>query len=630
MIPLHERWKEGLSQELSEDNLGGKGLAHLIHYMARNHLQVTPNKFFMPSVTFVLPTSYNLFFQSANQLEGVTKRARGSVGNAYPEIVEAYWHAKQDLGLKRALEEILDGIDGPLAIRSSSTLEYGKVIDGRVMLVAGGYLTYIYHNDRTRFSLQERIEHVYRMIINILADNENPVAHEIVSSFGVGYDSKMAVEIQPLVCQQIAPGIIAPIAAGVIHTYNPIIMGDITHDEGMIRLVLGLGTRAVDPMYVHKSSLKKPGKGMKFEGIDELVACSQEGLDIVDHDFVPRLEDFQARRLNRGFREIRLDDLLKGNWDEETTRQIRRTLYGSYQVPIGDKLYQTIQGISGERPVVTFHEWIKQIGTIVNKVTSKVSKLSTEYRGCDEEEREFEIGILKSGNEFQLYLLQERLLAFRNYRATRLPKTTPPEHRIILKTEDYAVECVDERISHVVYITPAYFDLPQSTETGLSPERSEVARIIGALDRNFREKNIKYALIGPGRWGNRVGLHGVPVQADFVNCSVLVGYAIRGHFPEFVGHLLTLVLAKGIYPIDFKRDIEHQDPHNFINHKLLSGLDEKNPLRNHLKDFLPDVDTRYEGVVRVIDASQISPNLIAIKGNRREGTMMYGKRPAHS
>ena len=156
----------------------------------------------------------------------------------------------------------------PIIVRSSSMLE-----DGFGNAFAGKYASVFCANSG---SLSERLEELKNAIRTVYASTMSKSAIDYRQRRGLGNeDEQMALLVQRVSGSRYGD-VFMPCAAGVGYSYNPYRYSkDVDPEKGMIRLVMGLGTGAMDsgvdasPYFVN---LDKP----------ELSEVHQHTLDVVD------------------------------------------------------------------------------------------------------------------------------------------------------------------------------------------------------------------------------------------------------------------------------------------------------------------------------------------------------------
>jgi hypothetical protein len=231
-----------LERRIGTGKIGGKSAGLLLAYKI---LQNTAPEIFEK---INLPRSYfigaDVFydFLAGNHLEFLNQKYKTAeqIRDEYPTIQEKYTSARFPEEIAHQLREILRELGStPLIVRSSSLLE-----DNFGMSFAGKYLSIFCPNQGTP---RENLRDLTRAIRQIYASVFSPDALMYRRHVGLlDYDERMAILLQ-----EVQGGrhrqYYFPALAGVAYSYSPIVWNTrIKREDGFIRLVMGLGTRAVD------------------------------------------------------------------------------------------------------------------------------------------------------------------------------------------------------------------------------------------------------------------------------------------------------------------------------------------------------------------------------------------------
>ena len=231
-----------LERRIGTGKIGGKSAGMLLAYKI---LQNTAPEIFEQ---IHLPSSYfigaDVFydFMAANQLEFLNQKYKTAeqIREEYPKIVEQYSRGRFPEDIGEQLREILREVGNtPLIVRSSSLLE-----DNFGMSFAGKYLSIFCPNQG---SLKENLRDLTLAIRQIYASVFGPDALIYRRRVGLtDYDERMAILLQ-VVQGERHRQYFFPALAGVAYSYSPIVWNPrFKREDGFTRLVMGLGTRAVD------------------------------------------------------------------------------------------------------------------------------------------------------------------------------------------------------------------------------------------------------------------------------------------------------------------------------------------------------------------------------------------------
>ncbi|NPV90541.1 MAG: phosphoenolpyruvate synthase [Firmicutes bacterium] len=391
----------------------------------------------------------------------------------------------------------------PIIVRSSSLLE-----DGFGNAFAGKYASHFCVNQGTP---QERYQYFEEAIKSIFASTMSEDALAYRQKRGLAKcDEQMALLVQR-VSGSYHGRYFFPDLAGVALSYNPFVWReDLDPQSGMMRLVLGLGTRAVDRVeddYPRIVALDKP-LARPDSSIDEIRRFSQHKVDLLD----TQTNQWSTEPLNH------VAELMSGlpNWnlwairDKEATSKMR-------ELGIEDK----------EAWVLNFKKLLG--GTSFAPIIQKM--LQTLEKAYDYPvDIEFTANFDQNG-EFQINLLQCRPLQTYQKARAQTGQFTPPPNDILFKTKNsFMGEDALQTVNRIIYVQPEeYSILPIS-------DKYQIARVVGYLNRLHSDReSTQLMLIGPGRWGTSTPALGIPVSfAEISNTSVLVEVAFPkgGYAPE--------------------------------------------------------------------------------------------------
>jgi hypothetical protein len=435
----------------------------------------------------------------------------------------------------------------PIIVRSSSLLEdsFGNAFTGK-------YESVFCPNQG---SPEERLAQVLDAMRRVYASSMSEEALRYREHRGLlDRDEQMAILVQ-----RVSGGVhgrfFYPQAAGVALSYNPYVWNHaIEAEAGVVRLVFGMGTRAVersDDDYTRIVALNAPA--LRHETtLDEVTEYAQRRVDVID---------LEANR----FASELLDTVVNESPD----------------LPID--LFATAREESGF--VLTF-EKLLWATPFVEEIRSLLGTLRDAYRYPVDVE--FTANFLSDG-EFRLNLVQCRPLQVKEGGVIRPPPAGLPEEAVLLTSRGPVIgQSTSTAVDRVVYVDPdAYAVLP-------TQDRYEVARVIGRLNRLEASRGLGVLLLGPGRWGSTTVSLGVPVHFAEINrvsaiCEILrmgdviPDVSLGSHFFNDLVEANMLYLA--LYPT--------RSGHRLDEHRLRSAP-------NRLAELLPD-DARLAPVVHVID-----------------------------
>ncbi|MBN1575096.1 MAG: hypothetical protein JW913_00985 [Chitinispirillaceae bacterium] len=415
----------------------------------------------------------------------------------------------------------------PIIVRSSSLLEdaYGNSFSGK-------YESVFCANQGTP---QQRLESFMDAVRTVYASTLSKEALSYRAHWGLlDKDEQMALLVQR-VSGSIYGTLFYPQIAGVGFSFNPYVWsGDIDPHAGMLRLVFGLGTRAVDRSeddYTRIVSLSAPLRRPEGSS-DEMRKYTQRFVDVLDlaaNRHVTR--EFDAIAAGGG------DDLpldMFATQDEEIRRRARE--YGLKNV---FPLVLTFEKLLGE---TTFAQDMRDLLATLDAAYEH--PVDIEFTGNFHDDGSLKIGLVQC-RPFQIRPAREQADRDGFVGGKEVLKTSGP---IIGNSLAIALD-------RLIYIIPSvYSSLNMS-------ERHAVARLVGRLvhcnDKTAAQPQT-IMLVGPGRWGTSSPSLGVPVTFTEINrVSVLCEIAVmhEGLIPDislgthFFNDLVEMdMLYMALYP----------------------------------------------------------------------------------
>ncbi len=480
-----------------------------------------------------------------------------AIRNDYPLLRDLFKNADFPHEITLRLDAMLERLGpGPLVVRSSSLLE-----DRFGATFAGKYRSVFVCNSGCR---SERLDELLGAIAEVYASSLHPDPMSYRRQHGLlDFDESMAVLIQKTVGRRVGRYFL-PAWAGVAFSRNLVRRNPrIRPEDGMARVVFGLGTRAVDRVGSDQPRIIPLGlPALRPEIRDgDVVGAAQQLVDVVDLErcsFVTRpVGDVLAQPGVQPGRALVFSSLQHG---------VLRPVMGDGLLGDAGELVVTFDGFARSSPYPAFLRWCLQT-------------LEAAY-GCP-----VDIEFAFDGAEF--HLLQCRPQAVpRGRERVSVPQDVPPEDQVFSASHDVMGGCVD-RIEYVVLIDPRDYDALASDD-----QRLAVARVVRQLNDALADR--RFVLVGPGRWGSRDLRLGVRVTySDIHHAQMLVEVARSrgGYTPEvsFGSHFFQDLVESDIQYLALYPD----EPDAVFDEGLLHGP------RNALVDLLPDA-ADLAGVVRVI------------------------------
>ena len=557
-------------QSDSHGKLGGKGAGiflamEVIQKALRN--QDILKKVKTPKTWYVISDTVFSFIEQ-NNLEEIIEHKYlniGEVRQEYPYIIHVFKNAPLPPEIIKGLSVALDDFgDVPLIVRSSSLLEdqVGKSF-------AGKYKSLFVANQGTK---EERLTSLMDAVTEVYASlfGPDPIEYRYEHKL-IDHHEEMAVLIQEVVGRQVGHYYF-PAYAGVAFSQNEFRWSSrIQKEDGLVRIVPGLGTRAVDRLLDDYPILAAPGQpGLRVNtSIDEIIRYSPRMIDVIN--------------LDKGiFETIELEYLLKeyGSEYPDIKKLVSIITQDHVRIPTGlepdfenDKLVFTFDGLFSQTSFLTL------LRTVLSELQEQLDHPIDIEFACD-------------GEDF--YLLQCRS---QSYRRENIPADIPPnidDEQTLFSANRYVSNGTISNISHIVYVDPEAYSQIQNRE-----EMLNVGRAIGRINQTLTKR--KFILMGPGRWGSRGDIKlGVNVTySDINNTAALIEVAQkRGEYTpdlSFGTHFFQDLVESEIRYIPLYPD----DKGIHFNENYLKKS------KNIYPELVPDY-SHLKNVIHVINVKEVS------------------------
>ncbi|MBN1894810.1 PEP/pyruvate-binding domain-containing protein [bacterium] len=514
--------------------------------------------------TWYLTSDCQIDFLHYNNYEEMSEqkyKEMEEISLEYLNIVQLFKNSHFSPEIMKGLASVIEDFgDHPIIVRSSSLLE-----DRMGTAFSGKYKSLFLANQGTK---EERLEALMDAIGEVYASIFAPDATAYRTEKGLlDFHEEMGIMIQQVVGTRIGEYFL-PSFAGVAFSVNEFRWSSrINREDGLIRMVPGLGTRAVDRVSNDYPITLAPGNPNLRVNItpDEILHYSPKRVDVIN------LAD------NR-FETIELSELLKKygdqipavhHWVSIHEDNHIHTPTNSFNIHFDrDNLVVSFEGLIRQTP------FVKQIRMLLQILKEKMGT-------------PVDIEFAHDGKD--LYLLQCRP---QSHSRETLPSPIPdsiPDDRVVFTANRYISNGSVPEISHIVYVAPRMYNQLSSLA-----EYQAVGRIVGKLNTILPRR--KFILMGPGRWGSRGDIKlGVNVTySDINNTSLLIEIAHKkgDYLPElsFGTHFFQDMVESSIRYLPL-----YPDEKNVVfNEQFLSGSP------NILSEILPQY-SEFSGTVHVID-----------------------------
>jgi pyruvate,water dikinase len=513
--------------------------------------------------TWYLTSDTVFYFMSYNNLEDIVEqkyKEASQVRREYPFIISVFKNARLPPEITKSLSLALDDFgNAPLIVRSSSLLE-----DKTGAAFAGKYNSLFIAN---RGSKEERLSALIDAIAEVYASMYGPdpieyrCEHDLIDDH-----EEMGILIQEVVGRRVGRYYL-PAFAGVAFSQNEFRWSSrIRREDGLVRLVPGLGTRAVDRLSDDYPILIAPGQpGLRVNVTpEEIIRYAPRKIDLINLES-RKFETIGIHALLREYgAEYPLINQLVSVFDHDHIQQ-PNALGIDFEK---DELVVTFDGL------VARTDFIRQIQEIL--------KVLQEILG-----HPVDVEFAHDGNNF--YLLQCRSQSYsQDCIPAVIPRNVPPESVLFTARRFISNGSVSD-ISYIVYVDPQTYSELESYHDLVAVGQA-VSRLNQILPRR------RFILMGPGRWGSRGDIKmGVNViYSDINNSALLIEIARKknGYTPDpsFGTHFFQDLVEASIRYLPLYPD----DPGVIFNEDFLMAQ------QNQLASLLPDF-AHLCNVIKVID-----------------------------
>ncbi len=350
-----------------------------------------------------------------------------------------------------------------------------------------------------------------------------------------------------------------PQAAGVGFSYNPYVWSEqVDPESGMLRLVFGLGTRAVnrsDDDYTRVVALNQPSM-QPLTGLDGH-AFTQKNVDVLDLK-LNKVASVSLEKLSAECPDLPL----------RLFAQIDRKL----------------QAKAREMNIRDFFPWVLNFSEFLSRTdfARDMQKMlvTLEQVYGSTVDIEFTVNFFQDKNDkpdYMINLVQCRPLEIKGSGILEDLTAKIPSEKIVFKSSGPVIgQSRTDKIDRIIYVCPQKY--------GLLPERDRhaLARLVGRI---VHDKTCKACfnvmLMGPGRWGTSTASLGVPVNFTEIStvsiiCEIV---AMRGDFipdvslgTHFFSDLIEYdILYMALYP-DRQEEVLNAQFLKSLNNRLTSIL----------------------------------------------------------
>lgn len=385
----------------------------------------------------------------------------------YDDVVSKIKHAALPPKMVNMLHVVLDDMeDTPLIVRSSSLLE-----DSHMGAFSGKYKSLFVANQGSK---EERLAELMDAILEVYSSMYNPDSINYRKERGLlNSIEQMGILIQEVVGRRIGKYYM-PVFAGVAFSHNLFRWSTrITRDGGLARLVMGLGTRAVDRVgddYPILFSPEKPELRIN-QTPDDIRHYSPKQADLID---------LESKR----FDTKDITNLLKEHGNEIPDLYKYVSVYNADMMENKNAFTLNLQK---DDMVVTFDSLLAA-GNLPKRLKRMLDVL--------EEKMQTPVDIEFAFDGDHLYLLQCRPQSEGDVRQPASIPQNLDKKDVVFTANRFISDGLLHGITHVVYVDRDEYENLSSRDKLLA-----VGRVVGLLNEALPKR--KFILIGPGRWGSR-------------------------------------------------------------------------------------------------------------------------------
>ncbi|MDO5131547.1 MAG: PEP/pyruvate-binding domain-containing protein [Eubacteriales bacterium] len=392
------------------------------------------------------------------------------------ELAEKLLHGRFPEPIREEFRELLEFYDpSPVIVRSSSILE-----DGFGNAFAGKYESVFCPGNGT---MEERLLEFENAVRVVYASTLSRSALDYRLRRGLqDKDELMAILVQRVSGSYFGEYYF-PCAAGVGYSYSAYrFLDSLDPAAGMLRLVMGLGTGAVDRTqgsYPRLVSLDLP-EALPYKNGAEHHKYSQRSLDVIDRE--------------------------KGTLEQISFYKIENTMPAYIKRAVFGHDYEAERRLADQGRYRNV--WFISCGGLV-KNKQLMGDMQTMMQTAQREygqpvDIEFTINLSEDG-EYVINLLQCRPLQFFEDSGRQGIPDDLPEQEVFLDCNHCTLGNSQKvAVDLILYVDPiAYYRMPYN-------QKNEIARFIGAVNWHFRDRDKNMLLMVPGRIGTSSPELGVP------------------------------------------------------------------------------------------------------------------------
>lgn len=478
---------------LGNGSFGGKGrgMAFLSNFIENVSLRklIPDLKIAIPKTAVIGVEEYDNFIEMNDLIQLIYTEKH------YNIVRDAFIRSALTPALRKKLRSYLEVMRKPLAVRSSGLFE-----DSLSQPFAGVYATYLLPNNHP--DIEKRLEDLETAIKLVYASiyTEDSRAYFNAIDYVIE-EEKMAVILQEVVGNE-HNGKYYPNVSGVAQSYNFYPFSYIRPEDGFAVIAVGLGAYVVGGEKTYRFCPRYPK--LQAASIQDMMRDTQRyfyaiNLQNPDYDLVRDGEQAAIRQY--AIPEAEADGTL--------------THCASVYDFLDDRMVYDFS-VRGTR-ILNFPGLLEYNRIPLPVALNVLLEVFSQAMGSPVE---IEFSLNLENQEPILYLLQIKPLIKNDFWVDidQLPIDTS---RMLLRATKGMGNGKIDSVRDVVYIDPDKFDRLKTRE---------MAEEIKLINRKMAESDSRYLLIGPGRWGTRDPLTGIPVTwSDISRAQVIVEQGLKDY-----------------------------------------------------------------------------------------------------
>ncbi len=490
------------------------------------------------------------------------QRSKTGYFEAASELKDKFLNGSFPAPIRERFQQVLEYFgQSPLIIRSSSLLEdaFGNAFAGKyesVFCVNQGAPAERYRQ------FEDAIKRVYASTMN-----EDALFYRLQRGLDLK-DEQMAILVQR-VSGAYHNGNFFPDLAGVGVSYNTYVWNsNMDPTAGMLRLVYGLGTRAVD---------RVEGDYPRIVALDAPLLRPQAGVEDVR-----KYSQHDADVLNIG----------ENKWETVSVSSLLYENKDAIMKLIGARDYTAMDAVQ-RLGLKGYDPWILTFDALLSETpfAALFHKMLKTLEAAYEYPVDLEFTVNFNGDAPNINVVQCRPLQVKGVKKqVAIPGRISGKSIVFQSKGNFMGGNISQPIDMVIHIASEEYIRLDMTQ------KYEIANLVGKLNKEWSSReNLSVMLTGPGRWGTSTPSLGVPVKfSDINNMAVLVEIAFSdaGLMPElsFGTHFFqdlveTDIFYAALFP-DRKNTVYNKD--------RMSGF------TNLFTEYFPE-KAQYEKVMRIYD-----------------------------